>query len=122
MVLVIGPFIIIQSLDGDTWLYGDLEVFSGFSVGDTVQQGQLISREGNPSGTGSTGYHVHIELEKLNYGDPFLYGYSNSSNPCIPLGLPNTISGPYIYDGTPVPPILKKQNWWIYKRKGTIIL
>lgn len=61
----IGPFIIIQSDDGTTWLYGDLSPFSGLSVGDRVLQGQQIATEGNPAGTGSTGYHVHIELEML---------------------------------------------------------
>lgn len=62
---VIGPFIIIQSSDGTTWLYGDLSPFSGLAVGDTVLQGQQLATEGNPAGTGSTGYHVHIELEML---------------------------------------------------------
>ena len=99
-----GPNIIIQSTDGMTWLYGDLSPFSGFNVGDFVQQGQYIATEGNPSGTSSTGYHVHIELEYLTFGQSFLYGYENSSDPGIPLGLPNVESGPYIYDGTPIPP------------------
>lgn len=99
-----GPNIIIQSPDGTTWLYGDLSPFTPFTIGQTIQQGQYLAQEGNPSGTGSTGYHVHIELEMLNYGESFKYGYNNSSDPCIPLGIPNTISGPYIYDGTPIPP------------------
>ena len=117
-----GPYIIIQSLDGTTWLYGDLSPISGYSVGDHVLQGQQIGLEGNPSGTGSTGYHVHIELEMLTYGQSFRYGYANSSDPATPLGLPNQIGGPYIYDGTPIPPtpteiIKKKFPWVIYARK-----
>lgn len=99
-----GPYIIIQSQDGTTWLYGDLSPFTPFTIGETILQGQYIATEGNPSGTASTGYHVHIELEMLNYGDSFRYGYANSSDPATPLGLPNQIGGPYIYDGTPVPP------------------
>lgn len=106
----IGPNIIIQSLDGTTWLYGDLSPFSGISTGDFIRQGQYIAQEGNPAGTGSTGLHVHVELEMLNYGDSFRYGYANSSNPCTPLGLPNQIGGPYIYDGSPI--IKKKKNKW----------
>lgn len=118
-----GPYIIIQSLDGTTWLYGDLENFTPFTLGQTLLQGEYISKEGNPAGTGSTGYHVHIELELLNYGESFKYGYNNSSNPCIPLGLPNQTGGPYIYNGSPVPPtptqILKKKKfpWVIYAKK-----
>lgn len=60
-----GPYIIIQSSTGVTWLYGDLSPITGYSVGDHVLQGQRIATEGNPAGTGSTGYHVHIELELL---------------------------------------------------------
>lgn len=119
-----GPNIIIQSLDGMTWLYGDLSPFSGFSVGDHVLQGQYISTEGNPAGTSSTGYHVHIELEYLTFGQQFLYGFDNSSDPGIPLGLPNQEGGPYIYDGTPVPPTPTQtiKNWWKFRRKVDIIL
>ena len=61
-----GPYIIIESSDGTTWLYGDLSPFSGLPVGTHVLAGQQISTEGNPSGTASTGYHVHIELEYLS--------------------------------------------------------
>ena len=60
-----GPYVIIQGSSGTTWLYGDLSPFTGLSVGTYVQQGQYISTEGNPAGTASTGYHVHIELELL---------------------------------------------------------
>ena len=76
-----GPNIIIQCLDGMTWLYGDLSPFSGFSIGDHVLQGQYIATEGNPAGTSSTGYHVHIELEYLQWGQSFIYGFDASSDP-----------------------------------------
>ena len=119
--MVIGPYIIIQSLDGTTWLYGDLSPFTPFTIGETILQGQYIATEGNPGGTGSTGYHVHVELEMLTYGESFKYGYANSSDPATPLGLPNQEGGPYIYDGTPVPPTptLKKGKfpWVLYARK-----
>ena len=119
-----GPNIIIQSPDGTTWLYGDLSEFMPFTIGQTIQQGQYLAQEGNPSGTGSTGYHVHIELEMLNYGESFKYGYNNSSDPCTPLGLPNVTGGPYIYDGTtpptpPVPPVIRKRKkfpWAVFTK------
>lgn len=118
---VIGPYIIIQSLDGTTWLYGDLSPFTPFTIGQTIAQGQYLAQEGNPSGTGSTGYHVHIELEMLSYGESFKYGYNNSSDPATPLGLPNQIGGPYIYEGTPIPPTptreRKKFPWVLYAKK-----
>lgn len=120
-----GPYIIIQANDGTTWLYGDLSPFSGFSVGDHVLQGQYLADEGNPSGTGSTGLHVHVELELLQPGESFRYGYANSSDPATPLGLPNQEGGPYIYDGTPIPPTpptKKNKNWWKYLKKGNLII
>ena len=121
MEVDIGPYVIIQSLDGTTWLYGDMSPITGLNVGDYIQQGQFIGLEGNPAGTGSTGYHVHIELEMLTYGESFRYGYANSSDPATPLGLPNQIGGPYIYNGQPTPPIttiIRKQfPWVIYAKK-----
>ena len=122
MVQAIGPYIIIQSLDGTTWLYGDLSPFTPFTLGQTIAKGQYLAQEGNPAGTGSTGLHVHVELEMLTYGESFKYGYNNSSNPCIPLGLPNQDGGPYIYDGTipPIPPTPTEKKhkfpWQIYTR------
>lgn len=116
-----GPYVIVQSLDGTTWLYGDLSPITGLSVGQTLNQGDYIGKEGNPSGTGSTGLHVHIELEMLTYGESFKYGYNNSSNPCTPLGLPNQTGGPYIYNGTPIPPTptlnRTKFPWVLYAKK-----
>lgn len=80
-----GAFIIIQETSGRTILYGDLANFSSYNVGDTIEAGALISTEGNPAGTTSTGYHVHIEQENLSYGDSFKYGYANSVNPCTAM-------------------------------------
>ena len=114
-----GPYLIVQSTDGTTWLYGDLSEFTPFILGQTIRKGQYLAKEGNPAGTGSTGYHVHIELEMLTYGQSFRYGYENSSDPATPLGLPNTEGGPYIYYGTQ--PILdiptNKFPWVLYARK-----
>lgn len=123
MVQVIGPYIIIQSLDGTTWLYGDLSPFTAFTNGETIRQGQFIATEGNPGGTGSTGYHVHIELEMLQYGQSFRYGYANSSDPATPLGLPNQIGGAYIYDGQPIPPTpINNSNKWLKSRTRKLII
>ena len=116
-----GPNIIIQSTDGTTWLYGDLSEFTPFVLNQTIRQGQYLAKEGNPAGTGSTGYHVHIELEMLTYGESFKYGYNNSSDPATPLGLPNEEGGPYIYSGTPSPIpvgiISNRFPWILYARK-----
>lgn len=92
-----GPNIIIQCLDGMTWLYGDLSPFTGFSVGDHVLQGQYIATEGNPAGTASTGYHVHIELEYLTYGESFRYGYENSADPRYTIRLAKSRTVALIY-------------------------
>ena len=104
MAEAIGPNIIIQEDSGRTWLYGDLEEFTNWSVGDRIKKGDLISQEGNPSGTGSTGNHVHVELEMLTKGESFKYGFDNSENPCPILGIENVVNQTaYIYSGT-VPP------------------
>ena len=125
-----GPYIIIQEDNGRTWLYGDLEKFSNYKVGDVIEQFALISTEGNPSGTSSTGLHVHVELEMLSKGQAFKYGYNNSSNPCPIMGFPNSKNGvQYIFNGEipkpepePEPEIKTKRKrkgfpWVLYARK-----
>lgn len=92
----------------DLWLYGDLGDNSVLvNVGDTVQQGTQIGVEGNPSGTASTGLHVHLEKENQSDG-VFKFGYNNSIDPTTGTGIVNevyTTSGEtYIFDGTPIPP------------------
>lgn len=92
----------------DLWLYGDLGDNSVLvNVGDTVQQGTQIGLEGNPSGTASTGLHVHLEKENQSDGI-FKFGYNNSIDPTTGTGIVNevyTTSGEtYIFDGTPIPP------------------
>ena len=94
------------------------------NVGDRVLQGQQISIEGNPSGTASTGLHVHLEKENQSDG-VFKFGYANSIDPTTGTGINNRVdySEVYIYDGTPIPPTpSSKKNWWKYRKKGTIIL
>lgn len=115
-----GPNIIIQEDSGRTWLYGDLETFTNWNVGDRIKAGDLISKEGNPSGTGSTGNHVHVELEMLTKGQSFKYGFDNSSDPTPILGIENVVNQTaYIYTGeTPEPPtvLVKKRKfpWAVY--------
>ena len=77
---------------GWTWLYGDVEELTNWNVGDRIKKGELISQEGNPSGTGSTGNHVHLELEMLTKGESFKYGFDNSENPCPILGIENVVN------------------------------
>lgn len=100
--------IVWNTANNDLWLYGDLGDNSVLvNVGDTVQQGTQIGVEGNPSGTSSTGLHVHLEKENQSDGI-FKFGYNNSIDPTTGTGIVNevyTTSGEtYIFDGTPIPP------------------
>ena len=102
-----GALCIVWNQDNnDLWLYGDLSDNTVMvNVGDRVLQGQQISIEGNPSGTASTGLHVHLEKENQSDG-VFKFGYANSIDPTTGTGIENVVnySNVYIYDGTPVPP------------------
>lgn len=98
--------IVWNQANNDLWLYGDLSDNTVMvNVGDRVLQGQQISIEGNPSGTASTGLHVHLEKENQADG-VFKFGYANSIDPTTGTGIENVVnySNVYIYDGTPVPP------------------
>ena len=114
--------IIWNQQNNDLWLYGDLSDYSiPLTVGQTVQQGQYVGLEGNPSGTASTGLHVHLEKENQSDG-VFKFGYTNSIDPTTGTGIQNvvyTTSGDtYIYDGTPV--IIEERKrfpWVLYTRK-----
>ena len=115
--------------NNDLWLYGDLSDNTVLvNVGDTIIQGQQISYEGNPSGTASTGLHVHLEKENQADGI-FKFGYANSIDPTTGTGIINVVdySNVYIYDGTPVPPTpttdeKKKFPWFLYHRKRRLNL
>lgn len=120
-----GPYIIIKSDDGNAMLYGDMSETAGLQVGDIIAKNQRIGSEGNPSGTTSTGFHVHIEKEYLGESDTFRFGYDNSIDPVAGTGIPNFVSysSAYIYNGEipPEPPEptetkIKKKNfkWAIY--------
>lgn len=102
-----GALCIVWNTDNnDLWLYGDLSDNTVLvNEGDRVLQGQQISIEGNPSGTASTGLHVHLEKENQSDG-VFKFGYSNSIDPTTGTGIDNVVnySNVYIYDGTPIPP------------------
>lgn len=106
------------------WLYGDLSDNSVLvSEGQHIVRGQQISIEGNPSGTASTGLHVHLEKENEPDGE-FKFGYINSIDPTTGTGIPNVVSSTeYIYESQPVPPtppfILKRNNfpWSIFTKK-----
>lgn len=116
--------IIWNQTNNDLWLYGDLGDLTVVPyVGQQVQQGTLIGLEGNPSGTASTGLHVHLEKENQSDG-VFKFGYANSIDPTTGTGIQNvvyTTSGDtYIFDGTPVPPTStekKRFPWVLYARK-----
>ena len=119
--------IIWNQTNNDLWLYGDLGDNSiPLTVGQQVTQGQQVGVEGNPSGTASTGLHVHLEKENQADG-VFKFGYNNSIDPVAGTGIQNvvyTTSGEtYIYKGQPVPPTpvggTKKNKfpWAIFTRK-----
>lgn len=121
-----GPYIIIKSDDGNAMLYGDMSETQGLQVGDIIAKNQRIGSEGNPGGTTSTGFHVHIEKEYLGESDIFRFGYDNSIDPVAGTGIPNFVSysSAYIYDGEipPVPPTptdevkVKRFNWPVFTR------
>lgn len=123
-----GALIIIwNQSNNDLWLYGDLGDNSiPLSTGDSVSLGQQIGVEGNPSGTASTGLHVHVEKENQSDGI-FKFGYNNSIDPTTGTGIYNEVYSSdgrvYIYDGTPVPPTptgatkRKKFKWVLYTNK-----
>ena len=116
--------IIWNQQNNDLWLYGDLGDNSiPLTVGQTVQQGQQVGVEGNPSGTASTGLHVHLEKENQSDGI-FKFGYTNSIDPTTGTGILNevytTSDEYYIYDGTPVPPSgdnKSSQRWFMQKKR-----
>ena len=124
--------IIWNQTNNDLWLYGDLGDNSiPLTVGQNVVQGTQVGVEGNPSGTASTGLHVHLEKENQSDGI-FKFGYNNSIDPVAGTGIQNvvyTTSGDtYIFDGTPVPPTgiqEKKFKWSVFtnviRNRDTII-
>lgn len=122
-VQAIGPYLIIRNLsNNDLWLYGDLSNNPPVTLNQQIIQGDLIGYEGNPTGTGSTGLHVHLEKENQADG-VFKYGYNNSIDPLAGTGIQNVVdSTAYIYEGSPVPPvptdsIKSKFNWVLYSRR-----
>lgn len=106
-----GNYIEIERADGIKVLYAHMENPTSFNVGDTVQQSQQVGIEGNTGN--SSGYHVHVEMWDAN---------GNHMNPSTFMGIPNSVGGPYIYDGTPIPPtpiILRKTKfkWVLYANR-----
>lgn len=115
--------IIWNQSNNDLWLYGDLSDNTVMvNVGETVSQGQQISIEGNPSGTASSGLHVHMEKENQSDG-VFKFGYNNSIDPLAGTGIANVVDyTEYIYYGTPIPPtpVISGKNtkkWAYYKSR-----
>ena len=105
----------------DMWLYGDLGDNSiQVSVGDIIQMGTQIGIEGDPSGTASSGLHVHVEKENRPDG-VFQFGYINSIDPTTGTGITNAVDGTiYIYYGIIPPPTeIKKTKfpWILYMKK-----
>lgn len=114
--------IIWNQTNNDLWLYGDLSDYSiPLSVGQRVEQGTYIGLEGNPSGTASTGLHVHLEKENQSDGI-FKFGYTNSIDPTTGTNIRNevytTSNEYYIFEGTPILGAKKKKfPFVLYARK-----
>ena len=110
--------IVWNTSNNDLWLYGDLSDNTVLvNVGDTIVQGQQISYEGNPSGTASSGLHVHLEKENQSDGI-FKFGYNNSINPCIGTGINNQVDGTiYIYNGISYIKKERKFPWVLFAEK-----
>lgn len=116
--------IIYNDENNDLWLYGDLSDNSVLvNVGDRVVQGQHISYEGNPSGTPSTGLHVHLEKENQSDGI-FKFGYNNSIDPTEGTGIENVVNynNVYIYNGQPIPTKKKNTKKWAWNKARKINL
>lgn len=121
-----GPYVIVKDLsNNDLWLYGDLSDNPSVVYGQHILRGEQIGYEGNPSGTSSTGLHVHLEKENQSDGI-FKYGYDNSIDPTTGTGINNIVystSGDiYIYNGTPTPTPggavkRKKFKWVLYANR-----
>lgn len=118
-----GALVIIwNQVTNNLWLYGDLSDNTILvNVNDRVVQGQHISYEGNPSGTASSGLHVHLEKENESDGE-FKFGYINSIDPTTGTGIPNVVSSAeFIYYRTipPTPTTTKKKSfpWAIFTKK-----
>lgn len=108
-----GNVIIIKSSSGMGFLYAHMSEASPLKVGDTVEVGQYIGHEGTTGD--SSGIHLHLEMQDIsnhswNYSAPL----SAYSNPAEFMGFPNTQGISVIYYGTPIPPKLKKYNYWKY--------
>lgn len=119
-----GPYLIIKSESGSSYLYGDLDSDILVKVGDRVLQGEQIGYTGNPVGTTSTGLHVHMEQQNItNHNWSYDWNSGYFENPCETMGIPNIVNRvPYIYYGTPVPPKPQQINktkfkWVLYARR-----
>lgn len=105
------------------FLYGDLDSNVVVTQGQRILQGQQIGFEGNPSGTTSTGLHVHVEQQDIKNHE-WNYNFSSGYfiNPCLLMGIENKVdySKPYIYDGVPIS--VKSKNIWkyLYSKKYNI--
>lgn len=109
-----GAYIVINGSDGNSFLYGDLQDNLQVSAGDSVSQGTLLGYCGNPTGTTSTGLHVHVEYQRSSIFQKF--GIMN--NPCEYMGIENVAgSGPYIFKGKPIPPEPEPEPTKTKKRK-----
>lgn len=119
---VIGPYVVIyNNTNNDLWLYGDMANNPVVNVGDYVNPGDLIGKEGNPSGTSSTGLHLHLEKENQIDG-VFKYGYANSIDPVSDTGITNVVDSTiYLYMQTPPEPSItkkKRYNFILFNKRN----
>ncbi len=99
-----GRYVIVRSRSGSSFLYGDLDDTVYVNVGDVIEEGQQIGNAGNPSGTTSTGLHVHIEMQDItNHSWNYNWNSGYFENPCDFMGINNIVSYSQYY-------IYKKQE------------
>lgn len=99
-----GNYIVVKGDNGYAFLYQHMESPTPLSVGDKVQIGQFVGREGTTGNV--TGLHLHMEMQNLSSGRDWYFGNDISYyiNPAEYMGFPNITGISVFYNGTPIDP------------------
>lgn len=99
-----GNYIVVKGDNGYAFLYQHMESPTPLSVGDKVQIGQFVGREGTTGNV--TGLHLHMEMQNLSSGRDWYFGNNISYyiNPAEYMGFPNKTGISVFYNGTPIDP------------------
>lgn len=122
-----GNWVVVKDNDPSSTTYGYATLYmhlaypSPLGVNTPVVMGQEIGTEGSTGG--STGVHLHVEMQDLNrFNNQWHWSYNQSDylNPCDYMGIDNISGTSWIYNGQPYfPPIRKRTHfpWVLYARK-----